>query len=222
MIRAVVFDMDGTMFDTERMFVDSLSRIARSEGFDLGPEAARSVMGCDSSRAKELEDRFPGLDHCLNGVFQPHRRKYFDEMFPEKGMADKKGLRELVDFLNENHIPYGVASSSQRDDIEYFLGRSQADLCPAVVLSGKEGFRSKPDPDIFLAAAGSMGVPACDTLVLEDSKYGVMAAKAGGFPCIWIPDVVGADAQMREALQMEMEDLGQVKDWLEKELCHGR
>lgn len=222
MVRAVIFDMDGTMFDTERLLLETLPAIAKEEGFDIPVAAVKRVMGCDSSIARRLNGEFPGLDHCLNEVYQPHRPKYFDALFPEKGMADKKGLAELVDFLNENGIPYGVASSSPRTDIEYFMSRSRAELRPAVVLSGKEGFRSKPDPDIFLAAARSMKVPACDTLVLEDSRYGVMAAKAGGFPCVWIPDVTAADDEMRAAIQMEMEDLGQVKDWLKEEMCHGR
>lgn len=217
MIKAVIFDMDGTMFDTETMFLKTLPEIAIANGYDLGPEAARAVMGCDSSKAADLEEQYPGLDYCLNGQYQPNRVKYFMEMFPAPGAADKPGLSELTAWLEQEQIPYAVASSSPRSDIEAFLSHAGRPLHPAFVLSGKEGFRSKPDPDIFLAADMEMGTRPEETLVLEDSKFGVMAAKKGGFPCIWIPDVVEPDEEMRQNIQMEMASLNDVKDWLESQ-----
>ncbi len=213
-IQAVIFDMDGLMFDTESMFLKVLPEIGIANGFDLPPAAARAMMGCDSRKAVELEDRYPGLDQCLNGEYTPNRLKYFFEMFPAPGSADKPGLGELTAWLEEAKIPYAVASSSTRNDIMAFLGHASRTLHPAAVLSGKEGFKSKPDPDIFLAAAMELGCDPAQALVLEDSAHGVKAAKDGGFPCIWIPDVVQPDEEMKQNIQMELPDLAAVKDWL--------
>lgn len=215
-IQAVIFDMDGLMFDTESMFLKVLPEIGIASGIDIPPEAVRAMMGCDSRKAVELEDRYPGLNQCLNGEYTPNRVKYFFEMFPAPGSADEPGLCELTEYLEEQNIPYAVASSSTRSDIMAFLGHAGRRLHPACVLSGKEGYKSKPDPDIFLAAAMELGIDPSQALVLEDSAHGVKAAKDGGFPCIWIPDVVEPDEEMRSNIQMELPTLAAVKEWLEQ------
>lgn len=92
----------------------------------------------------ELEDQYPGLNHCLNEEYTPNRLKYFYEMFPAPGSADEPGLCELTEYLEEQNIPYAVASSSTRSDIMAFLAHAGRQLHPACILSGKEGFRSNP------------------------------------------------------------------------------
>ncbi|WP_294730408.1 HAD family phosphatase [uncultured Faecalibaculum sp.] len=215
-IRGVIFDMDGLMFDTETMFLKVLPEIGMANGYDIPPAAARAMMGCDSRKAVELEDQYPGLNHCLNEEYTPNRLKYFYEMFPAPGSADEPGLCELTEYLEEQNIPYAVASSSTRSDIMAFLAHAGRQLHPACILSGKEGFRSKPNPDIFLAAAMELGIDPAQALVLEDSAHGVKAARDGGFPCIWIPDVVEPDEEMRRNIQMELPTLADVKEWLEQ------
>ena len=215
MIKGIIFDMDGLMFDTETMYIDAVPKLAAKAGIDLPKEEMQRIIGCDHTMLDAIEKDYPGLREVIAKNYQARRMEHFYHYFPKPGSANKNGLKELVRWLNENRIPYAIASSSLKDHILEMTHYAQADIQPSAVISSLDGYPSKPDPAVFLAAAKAMGLKPEECLVLEDSKFGIQAAKTGGFPSIWIPDRLKADDEMRKSIQLELPSLHAVKEYLE-------
>ncbi len=215
MVEAVIFDMDGLMFDTERMFKRQFRKALDQNGLAQVPDTViEAMIGCDSRRIALFEDRFPGIGDVMRRC-QEERADYFFRFFPTPGSANKKGLRRLMGYLDQKQIPYAIASSSFRHHIERFCDYAGFAMHPKAVLSGKDGYRSKPEPDIFLAAANALGADPANCLVLEDSKNGILAAHRAKMQSIFIPDQIVPDDEMRKVLWHTCADLSQVIEYLE-------
>lgn len=195
--------MDGLLFDTETMFFNFMSQACPHE-----PESTfYALMGCDSALAEKFGPRVNGAMQ----TFQANRMSIFYEQFPRIGSANKPGLDQLLAFVHEHKLPYCVASSSSRVQIEAMLAHSGLDFKPVAILSSKDGYASKPDPAIFLAC--QQYLPG-RLLICEDSKNGLLAAKAAGIESVWIEDRVAADKELLSALVYEAKDLSGVIDLL--------
>ncbi|MEY8543795.1 HAD family hydrolase [Dubosiella newyorkensis] len=220
MIKAVIFDMDGLMFDTEQMFKQQFREKLNAYGLNAVPDTViQSMIGCDSRRIAMYENQYPTISKAMEEC-QQERMDYFFRFFPVPGSANKQGLKELVQYLKNKNIPFAIASSSYREHIETFLEYAGFPIEPALIVSGKEGYASKPDPAIFLGAANKLGVDPSSCLVLEDSKNGILAAKNANMISIFIPDQIVPDQEMKEAIQYEKKDLSEVIDFLEQENEH--
>ena len=212
MINAVIFDMDGLMFDTERIWATlwepALATLGLSykEGLD---DAARGTAG-DSMRA--VLRRFYGPDcdpDAIIDALHQEAEKAFQAPPPKK-----PGLDELLDWLEAQHIPMVVASSSRMASILHHLNGWDMTHYFKAVISGEQFTSSKPDPEIFYKAATALGTQPARTLVLEDSYNGVRAGAAGGFVTVMIPDLSPADDEMRRLYTAECKDLYEVLDGL--------
>ena len=127
----------------------------------------------------------------------------------------KPGLDELIAYLEEQHIPMVVASSSRKASILHHLnGWNMAGHFKAII-SGEQVTASKPDPEIFRLAARALGTEPAHTLVLEDSYNGVRAGAAGGFVTVMVPDLAPANDEMRRLYTAECRDLYEVQKLLE-------
>lgn len=136
-----------------------------------------------------------------------------DEEF-QKPVPKKPGLDELLAWLDANHIPMAVASSSRVHVIEGNLNNWGLAHYFKALVSGQQVKHSKPDPEIFLLAAEKLGTDPARTLVLEDSYNGVRAGAAGGFVTVMVPDLLPADDEMRGLYTMECASLNEVLDKL--------
>ncbi len=210
MIEAVIFDMDGLMYNTETIFKPAFQKVAKEFNVDVPDSICHQMIGCDSRRVKLFEEHYPGITQAME-KFQRVRLDVFLDMFPEKGALDMEGLRELIDYLNEEKIPYAIASSSKVEDIQRLNRHSLANLHPEQIVSSKEkGIPSKPDPTIFKTAAERLGKKPENCLVLEDSKYGIMAGRRAGCHTVFIPDQVEQDRQMYPYVQNKAKNLKEV------------
>lgn len=216
MIEAVIFDMDGLMFDTESTMFVGMKEIGNREGIDIPDSVIQNMIGCDSRMIKQFEEEYPGISRCME-LYQQERLDFFFRMNPTPGSGNMKGLEELVVYLNEEEIPYAIASSSAPEDIRRLIEHADCHIHPKEIVSSKEdGIPSKPDPTIFKVAAERLGSEPDDTLVLEDSKHGVMATRKAGMRSIYIPDKVEVDRQMYPYVHTTCTDLSEVIDIIRK------
>ena len=213
MIQAVIFDMDGLMFDTERLWGTFWAPAMRRMGRTPDPQFIDDVRGTAGERMYQVMRRYYGQDfdcRALHLAYYDIAREVFREFVPEK-----PGLRELLDYLKARGIPMAVASSSPRDMVEHNLTLTGVAGYFGAVVCGDQVERSKPDPDIFYKAAEAIGAKPETTLVLEDSYNGVRAGAAGGFVTVMVPDLLAENDEMRALAREICESLSAVRQRLE-------
>lgn len=214
MIKGVIFDMDGLMFDTERLWDTLWEPACQALGVPM-PEDTVSFYASGRGLAGQY--------------LQEHVHKYFPQVDPQKmldkiwqigderfaqGVPCKPGLKELLALLEERGLPRIVASSSPRNMIEQNLQTTGTARYFHDIVCGADVEHSKPAPDIFLEAARRLGLDIRDCLVLEDSYNGVRAGHAAGAVTIMVPDLAQPDEEIRQLYTRCCHDLYEVRDLL--------
>jgi HAD superfamily hydrolase (TIGR01509 family) len=184
-IRAVCFDLDGLMFNTEHVFYESADVLLQRRGFAMSRGAMDAMLG-----RRPLES-FQGLIDFLGLTEGPadllaESRVIFHELLVTK-LQPMSGLFELLDLIEASGLPKGVATSSPRDYLEHVFARFN--LLPRfpVALTAESVTHGKPHPEIYLKAAEQLGVPPEEMLVLEDTQTGTRAGAAAGAFVISVP-----------------------------------
>lgn len=214
MINGVIFDMDGLMFDTERMWATFWEPALAALGLEYKEGLAEAERGTAGETSRNIVRQFYGEDCDANAIIDSLHR-VADEEF-QKPVPKKPGLDELLAWLDANHIPMAVASSSRMASIRHHLDGWGLTHYFKVIVSGEQFSASKPDPEIFLRAAEALGTAPGRTLVLEDSYNGVRAGAAGGFVTVMVPDMAPANDEMRRLYTAECCDLYEVLEGLQK------
>lgn len=213
MIRGVIFDMDGLMFDTERIWATLWKPALHSLGMEYKEGLAEAMRGTAGESGRRVLRQFYGADCDAEAIHAALHREA-DRAFTAR--PDKKpGLDELLAWLDAHHIPMAVASSSRMASILHHLNGWDLTHYFPVIVSGEQFVSSKPDPEIFLKAAQGLGTLPAETLVLEDSYNGVRAGAAGGFVTVMVPDLMPPDDEMRRLYTAECPDLHAVRALLE-------
>jgi HAD superfamily hydrolase (TIGR01509 family) len=215
-IKCLIFDMDGLMYDSERLARDAYHVIASRRDIKLPDSLVDSTMGFLCSEVKEkLQAYFDaeGIDADARAVYR-ERNDLMLKMVEDEGVPEKPGLRELIAYARNMDMKLAVASASGPKRVNTFLNRSGiADVFDAVV-DGGDVKKGKPDPEIFLIAAERLGLEPCECLVLEDSENGLRAAISAGMPAIVIPDRVEPSDKARELAAAVLPSLADVITWL--------
>ena len=210
--RAVVFDMDGLMLDTERLDRWAWQTVASRHGFDFTDSLHATLIGrCSAETETELRAHVgPLIDFAsVRGEVSALWR----ERVAATGVPLKPGLRELLDRLDSLRIPKAVATSTVRASALASLGALRARLDAAVY--GDEVERGKPAPDIYLRAAEALGVAPAACIALEDSLPGVASARAAGMTVVMVPDLVAPTASVPHVC----DSLSTFARWLEAGLA---
>jgi HAD superfamily hydrolase (TIGR01509 family) len=180
---AVVFDKDGVLADSEWINVRSAREIFAAHGHELGPSDDVDIVG------KHPLDYVPLLAARF-GIDKTEQRRMIDEqeriyyrLWRDEGRL-LDGAREALDAARKMGFPVGMATSSSRREVDEFLERFDLARCFEVVLTLDDVTRSKPDPEIYLLAARQLDVAPSEMLVVEDSAFGIAAAKAAGAVCV--------------------------------------
>ena len=214
MIDGVIFDMDGLMFDSERvwgtLWEPAFSRFGLAVPKGL-PDAMRGITG-DAALATIRAHAGDGVD--ASAIFEAFY-EIAEERFSQ-GAEKKPGLDELLAYLAQAGLPLAVASSSPQAIVRANLERAGVRPYFAEVVHGREVAHSKPAPDIFLEAARRLGTKPAHTLVLEDSPAGVRAGAAGGFKTVMVPDTLPPTDELRALATCVCRDLNEVRELLEK------
>ena len=213
MIDGVIFDMDGTMFDTERMWATFWEPALAALGLPYREGLAEAARGTAGVTTRNVVRQFYGPD-CDAEAIVDSLHRVADEVFFSAPVPKKPGLDALLAWLKARHIPMAVASSSREAMIRHNLDVWGLTQDFTAIVSGQHVAHSKPDPEIFLLTAQKLDVEPSRCLVLEDSYNGIRAGAAGGFVTIMVPDRVPADDEMKRLYTMECASLEEVLEKL--------
>lgn len=205
----VIFDMDGLMFDTENLCFSCEQKAAEEFGYSVSKELFLKTLGVNHSAycrimRENLGENFPALE-----VSALTYRK-MDDFIEKNGVPVKPGLYELLRQLDQMRIPCSVASSSHADRVRHLLQKAEIFPYFQQVIGGNMVTRSKPEPDIFLAACRAAGISPSHSLVLEDSPNGLTAARRANIPSICIPDLVRPSQEILQYTSAVLSDLYEV------------
>ena len=216
MKRAVLFDMDGVIFDSERAVLAVWREIAGEMELSGIDGVFVQCVGVNKQRTLEIFcEAYPDLDF---DEFDVRVRRLFLSRYDKGRLPVKPGVREILAGLRERRIPLALASSTRTETVKRELEEAGFLGCFDTVIGGDLVTRSKPDPEIFLTAASRLGAEPADCFVIEDSFNGIRAASAGGFRPIMVPDMLPPDAEMEEKAELIAADLFEAWDYLQKKL----
>ncbi len=181
--KAVIFDMDGVLSDSEWIYVEKILEVLREEGINIEAEEINDVFGRSLDQVTEILKR--RYDLPMDAGFYCERILFLrDKLIEEEGVFPMDGAVELVRDIHNAGIPIAVASSSHIQTIRGNMKRFGMDSYIDHYVSGVDCTRSKPDPEIYLRAASLLNIDPCECIAVEDSANGVKAAKAAGMYCI--------------------------------------
>ncbi len=210
---SVIFDMDGTLLDTQRICIPAWDWAGERQGFYNVGKCIPDVCGKNAAGwTKYLRDNFPTMDVER---FSKEAREYIIKHLVVKY---KTGGEELLKFLRTNNVKMAIASGSSRESIDHHLNEVGATNFFDAIVPGTDVENGKPSPDIFLLAAQKMGVDPKDCYVLEDSPNGIIAGHSAGMKCIGIPDVVEFKADTKALLTAEFTTMTEALEFFTKML----
>ncbi len=217
--KAVLFDMDGLIFDTEALYRDATIAAAQHAGVDLPLSAYLQTVGLPASRVRalllELFDNEARLDE-----FWTHA----SEMFTQMALTDlrtKPGLRELLAFLETERIPKAIVTSSRRATVETHLKTASLHDRFQVIVANGDYLMGKPNAAPYLLAAERLGLSIGECVAIEDSQNGVASCSSAGAMTVMVPDLLEPTPDVRGRCEFVLSDLHAVQVLIANSLANG-
>ena len=217
MVKCVLFDMDGLMFDTEMVNGKEFIRVAKEFGYDVSWDVRLKMLGRSVKDNGQMLAGIYGPDFPFAEILEKRKQDTIG-WFDENGTPVKPGLIPLLEYLEDHGIPAAVCSSSDIQVITRHLERSHTRHYFQLIISGDMVKKSKPDPEIFLTGCARLGIDPADALVLEDSENGILAAENAGIPVICVPDLVRHPKEIEEKTLATVDSLSDVLKMFERGL----
>lgn len=214
-IELIIFDMDGLMFDTEKISYEAWKEAAALFGYNIDSDIFEKTIGTNLTKTKEVYLEHFGDDFPFD-LIRDNRVKISDKRIKSNGVPIKKGLHELLNYLHISNVKMAVATSTSRKRALNLLKLVQIDNFFDYILCGDEIVNSKPDPEIFLKVANELKCSPTKCLVLEDSEMGIIAAYIAGMIPIMIPDLKEPSEEIQKFIFCRMNNLLEVKSFLVK------
>ena len=213
MIRGIVFDMDGLLFDSERLVKRTWNEVGEILGLPGLGEHIRHTLGKNRRGRNEYFIRAFGENFPFE-AFDRENKRIFAGIMEREGMPVKPGARELLAYGKEQGYKMGIATSSSRNyAVEHLKGTGLYEYFDGGVF-GDMVTRGKPDPEIYLRACRALGTEPAHTLAVEDSRNGILSASRAGMQVIMVPDMIPPTPELEALLFRRCGDLHQVQQLL--------
>ena len=215
MTHAVIFDMDGVIFDTERIWIECWSPVGQAHGIKgIETVLREECVGITAQAMKAVLLNTYGADFPYE-QYVKEASAVFHARY-DHNLPMKPGVRALLEYLRQADVPVALASSTPTKTVRRELDDAGLLSYFSVITGGEKVGRSKPAPDIFLLTAERLGVEPARCLVIEDSYSGIRAAHAAGMRPIMVPDLLKPDAEMRAICEVILPSLTEVIDYLRR------
>lgn len=216
MIKAVIFDMDGILFDTERIAVQSWEKAGEEMGIPNMGSIVPHVLGLNPKASLPYVMQVVGNTAFDYDEFRARAKAHSFDYFEKYGVPVKDGVRIALSYLKENGYKTAVGTSTSRNSaMHHFEQTGLKDYFDAFAC-GDEIKRSKPEPDVFLLAAERLGVsPEC-CMVMEDSPNGIKAAAAAGMMPVMVPDLAEPTEEIKPLIAHQLISLAQLPNLLQE------
>lgn len=211
--KAVVFDMDGVIFDSERAVMQCWKEVASRHNI---PNIEKAILACTGTtmvRTREIMLNLYGADFPYD-EYAKESSAIFHSRYDGGRLPMKPGVKELLTFLKEHDKKIALASSTRQQVVTDELRDAGIIGYFDRIICGDMVSRSKPAPDIFLKACEELNVYPSDSYAIEDSYNGIRAAHAGGLHPIMVPDLLPADEEMQSLAEIVLPNLTSVMEYL--------
>lgn len=211
--KAVIFDMDGVIFDTERVYLEIWKSVFEKYGYKMTKELYITVMGTGRKNViKTFLENF-GDDLPIEKMYEEKDNQLF-YIIENQGIPLKKGVKELFSMLKEKNYKIALATSAKRDRVEKQIKDKWLKESFDAIVCGDDVEKGKPSPDIFLKAAKEIDVEPENCFVVEDSPAGIKAAFSGGMKGIHVEDLKAADEDILKYCEKNFKNLQEIKEYL--------
>jgi HAD superfamily hydrolase (TIGR01509 family) len=207
-VHAVVFDMDGVLFNTEELYRDATMAAAADGGHDIPLAFYLSTIGTPIEATRLAFNERCGKEFDFDVFWATASNRFYE--LAKLQLCMKAGVVELLDFLDGARLPRAICTSSRHQDVQHHLAaHGLRERFPTIIARGDYP-RGKPHPDPFLKAAERLGIAPELCLALEDSHHGVRSASGAGMMTIMVPDLFPPTADVEQLCVCIAQDLHEV------------
>lgn len=217
MLKAVIFDVDGTLLDTERIYMQAWKDAAAELGYVITDALLRKTRAINVKDAARIFEADIGNGFSYDKT-RAVRVRIAEEIIKRESPILKPGVTELLDWLTEKGIRLSVASSTHLKGTQEHLAESRILDRFEVVVGGDMVTKGKPNPDIFLKAAELLGVEPSECIVVEDSPAGIRAAVSAGMKAVLVPDQAAITDEIIAMSDAVLDSLHEMPAYMEEML----
>lgn len=208
-MKAVIFDMDGVLFDTERLCIKAWDYAGEKLNIKRTGDMVFKTLGVNVKTVNKILKEEYGENFDID-VFRKYCDEYMQNFFTNNSTPVKKGLYNILKYLKDNNYKIALASSSSKNTVMRNLKSAQITEYFDVIVSGDMVKKSKPEPDIYLNAAQLLNISPAECYAIEDSKNGLLSAHRAGCKTIMVPDLWHGDEESDSLIYAKCDDLDEV------------
>lgn len=208
-IEAIIFDMDGVLFDTESLYLKSWIKVFKKYGYTMEKEIYLDVMGTGRENVKKVFKEKFGDNLPIEEMYKEKDIELFKEI--EENLEVKDGVLELLTYLKENNYKIALATSGERIRMEKQMKKANFIKFFDALVTKEDVNKNKPNPDIFLKAAEKINVEPKKCMVIEDSFAGIKGAYLGNMIPVHVIDLKELDEEGKKLCYKTYKNLIELK-----------
>lgn len=213
MIKGAVFDMDGLMFDSERLVCSIWQEMMDENGYKFNVDIFKNTIGLRQDKSKEFYTSLYGKDFDYEG-FKKQSRERFYKRVEQSGVPIKKGLFELLDYLKSQKIKMAVATSTSSQTTLFNIKKAGVYDYFDCFICGDDVKHGKPHPEVYLTAAQRIGIEPTECIAFEDSINGIKSAFAANMTTVMVPDFLQPTDEIKNQISLLCNSLDEAIEFI--------